>query len=97
MKKELADRTFFRRLVNKVVGNNKEEQVKFLAQQARRISSKTYVQAALRLIPALPDFRSLQKKNRRNHAHVHNLIDLILPIAAGSESLLSQKKFFENR
>ena len=92
MKKELVkDRTFLRKLVSKVVGNNKEEQVELLAQQARKISSTTYVQAALKLIPAQPDFLSLKKNNLRHHAHVHNLIDLILPIAASSD-LFSAKR-----
>ena len=68
-----------------------------MIKQAKKLSSKTYIQAALKLIPAQPDFLSLQKKNRRYHAHVHNLIDIVLPIAAGSESLLSQKKVFEYR
>ena len=70
MKNELVkDRTFFRKFVPKIVGSNKEEQVEFLIKQAKKLSSKTYIQAALKLIPAQPDFLSLQKK-----------IDVIMPL-----------------
>ena len=48
-------------------------------------------------IPDLPDYGMLEKKNRPAHAPIHSLIDKILPIAAGSENILSQKKIFENR
>ena len=48
-------------------------------------------------IPVPPDYDTLEKKNRPAHAPVHSLIDKILPIAASSENILSQKKVFENR
>ena len=90
-------RTFFRKLVEKVVGTNKEEQVKFLIREARKINKNTYVQSARSSIPTPPDYRSLAKIERRQHSHVHKLIDLFLPLAAGSESITSQKHIFENR
>ena len=90
-------RSFFRKLVEKVVGMNKDEQVAFLISEARKINQKTYVQAALSSIPKPPDYSSLDRSHRQQYNHVHKLIDLVLPIAAGSESLSSQRQVFENR
>ena len=90
-------RSFFRKLLEKVVGNDKDQQVEFLIQEARKINKKTYVQAALRSIPMPPDYSSLDKIHRPRHSHVHKLIDLILPLAAGSETATSQKLIFKSR
>ena len=83
--------------MHKLVGNKSADQVEFLIKQARKISRRTYIQTALKTIPLPPDYCSLQKKDRRLHAHIHSLIDLILPIAAGSESLSSKMEVFQNR
>lgn len=91
------ERKLFRKLVSKLAGNDKDHQTAFLINQARKISRTTYVQVALDSVPKLPDYAELEKKNRKTYAHVHNLIDKILPIAAGSGSLQSQRKVFENR
>lgn len=93
----VKERTFFGKLVHKLVGDKKDEQVEFLVKQARKISRTTYIQIALNSIPLPPDYCSLQQRARRNHAHIHRLIDIILPIAAGSESPVSQKQVFQNR
>ena len=55
------------------------------------------IRKIIKSIPDLPDYVTLEKKNRPAHAPHHSLIDTILHIAAGSENLLSQKKVFENR
>ena len=86
-----------RKLLAKLTGNDKDAQLEFLMKVARKTSRQTYVQVALETIPIPPDYASLEKKNRQTHAHVHNLIDKVLPIAAGSQSLLSQQKVLENR
>ena len=54
----------------------------------------------LKVVESIPDLSfhgTLEKKNRPAHAPIHSLIDKILPIAAGSENIHSQKKVFENR
>ena len=91
------ERALFRQLVAKLAGKDKDQQTRFLITQARKISRNTYVQITLESIPKPPDYAELHKKNRKTYAHVHNVIDKVLPIAAGSDSLLSQKKIFENR
>ena len=96
-RKRTDERRLFRELVSKLAGKDKNEQTKFLIDQARKISRKTYVQITLESIPKPPDYAELDKKNRKTYAHVHKLIDKALHIAAGSDSLLSQKKVFENR
>ena len=90
-------RLLFRKLLVKLAGEDKDDQVSFMINQSRRVSSKTYVNIVLKPIPELPDYVALEKKNRPTHSHVHSLIDQILRIAAGSENIESQKKIFENR
>ena len=91
------ERSLFRKFLAKLAGPDKEDQVAFMVNQAQVISSKTYVKAVLKSIPEIPDYLTLQKKNRPTYAHVHSLIDKILPIAAGSEEINSQKRVFESR
>lgn len=91
------ERSLFRKLVAKLGGTDKEEQIAFLIDQARKISSTTYIKAALKSISPPPDYGTLPKTQRQNYAHLHQLVDQILPIAAGSESTLSQKMLFESR
>ena len=91
------ERSLFRKFLAKLAGPDKEDQVAFMVYQAQVISSKTYVKAVLKSIPEIPDYLTLQKKNRPTYAHVHSLIDKILPIAAGSEEINSQKRVFESR
>ena len=91
------ERALFRQLVAKLAGKDKDQQTRFLITQARKISRNTYVQITLESIPKPPDYAELHIKNRKTYAHVHNLIDKVIPIAAGSDSLLSQKKLLENR
>ena len=81
------ERKLFRKLVSKLAGNFKDHQRAFLINQARKISRTTYVQVALDSVPKIPDYAELEKKNQKPYAHVHNLIDKILPISAGSQSL----------
>ena len=97
VEKRSKDRKMFRKLLSKLSGNDKDDQIAFLINEARTISSQTYVKVALKSIPRPPDYATLLKKNRQTHARVHQLIDEILPIAAGSTSLISQKSVFENR
>ena len=85
-RKRSAERKLFRRLVSKLAGNDKEHQTAFLINQAQKISRTSYVQVALDSLAKPQDYAELNKKNRKTHAHVHNLIDKILPIAAGSLS-----------
>ena len=80
------ERKLFRKLVSKLAGNFKDHQTAFLINQARKISRTTYVQVALDSVPKIPDYAELEKKNRKTSAHVHNLIDKILPLSAGSQS-----------
>ena len=95
--KRLRERKVFRELTAKLAGGSKEDQVVFLINQARKVDRKTYVLAALRSVTIPPEYISIQKDKRPPFAHVHRLIDAILPIAAGSSSIASQKKVFENR
>ena len=87
----------FRALLAKLAGNDKNHQTAFLVSQAHKICRTTYVQVALESIPAPPNYATLPKKNRGTYAHVHGLIDKVLPIAAGSTSLNSQRLVFKNR
>ena len=96
-KRIFSENTLFRKLVAKLVGEDIEEQIAFLMHQARKMSSTTYIKAALKSIPPPPDYATLQKVQRQNYSHLHQLIDQIIPIAAGSESILSQKMLIENR
>ena len=96
-KKRFKERMVFRKLLAKLSGNEKDDQIEFLINEARLISSQTYVKVTLKSIQKPPDYATLAKRNRQTHAHVHQLIDEILPIAAGSTSLISQMKVFENR
>ena len=95
--KRVRERKVFRKLAAKLAGADKEDQVAFLIDQARKVDRKTYVVAALKSITTPPDYISIQKDKRPTYAHVHRLIDIILPIVAGSSSSASQKKIFENR
>ena len=97
LKNRTRERSLFRKLAAKLAGEEKGDQVAFMINQSRKVSSKTYVKDVLKSIPKLPDYVELEKKNRQTHAHVHSLIDQILRIAAGSENIESQKKVFENR
>ena len=97
LKHRARERHLFRKLVAKLAGEEKDDQVAFMINQSRRVSRTTYVKAVLESIPKQPDYDSLEKKNRQTHAHIHRLIDQILRIAAGSENIQSQKKIFENR
>lgn len=98
LKNELVnERFFFRKLLSKLIGDDKAEQAEFLIQQARKLSKTTYVQATLKSIPVPPNYSSIERKNRRNYNHIHQLVDLILPIAAGSNSQRSQRTVFLNR
>ena len=96
-KKRTLERNLFRKLLTKLAGGDKEDKIAFLVNQAQLISRKTYVKAVLESIPKQPDYSTLEKKNRPTHAHIHKLIDQLLPIVAGSRDILSQKRVFESR
>ena len=97
LKHRSKERNLFRKLLAKLAGEDKDEQVEFLVHHARKISRKTYIKVVLESIPDPPDYITLEKKHRQTHASVHSLIDKILRVAAGSENIQSQKKVFENR
>ena len=78
--KRLRERKVFRELTAKLAGGSKEDQVVFLINQARKVDRKTYVLAALRSVTIPPEYISIQKDKRPPFAHVHRLIDAILPI-----------------
>ena len=96
-RKRAGLRLLFRKLLVKLAGEDKDEQVAFMVHQARKVSSKTYIKAVLESIPNQPDYVTLDKKNRPTYFPVRSLLDEILPIAAGTENIPSQKKLFENR
>ena len=81
----------------KKIFNKKTDQVASLVNQARKIRSGTFIKQALKTIPVPPTYSSLDKKGRRKHASVHSLIDVILPIAAGSTSPVCQLELLKNR
>ena len=95
--KRSPERKLFKILTAKLAGSEKEDQVAFLMNQARNLSRETYVSAALDSVTIPPNYASIEKKNRPTYRHVHKLIDAVLPIAAGSSSIISQKKIFEAR
>ena len=97
IRKRSKERTVFRRFLAKLSGDDKNDQIAFLINQAQKISRRTYVKVALHSIQKPPDYATLQKRSRETHAHIYQLIDEILPIAAGSTSLISQMRVFENR
>ena len=94
---EVERRCEFLANLTKKIFSKKNEQVTSLLSQAQKISSTTCVQQVLKSIPIPPDYATLDKKQRRNYSHLHNLIDIILPLAAGSSSPESQLKLLENR
>ena len=49
------------------------------------------------IMPAVPMYSLLSKKERRNYSQVHNLIDTILPIVSGSSSQKVQLQLLKNR
>ena len=55
-------RNLFRQLLAKLAGEDKDEQVALLVNQARKISKKTYVKIVLESIPDPPDYNTLEKK-----------------------------------
>ena len=97
LKHRSKERNLFRKLLAKLAGADKDNQVAFLVTKARRICSKTYMKVVLESIPNQPDYLTIEKKNRQTFAPVHSLIDEILRIAAGSGNIVSQKKIFESR
>ena len=62
LKHRARDRRLFRKLVAKLAGEDKDDQVSFMINQSRRVSSKTYVNVVLESIPEQPDYVALEKK-----------------------------------
>ena len=75
----------------KLAGEDKKDQIAFMVDRARKMSSKTYMKAVLESIPEWPSYLTLEK-----YTYVLSLINQLLPIAAGSENSLSQKKVFKS-
>ena len=86
-----------KKLLQKLVGNCEEKQLKFLMNLARGTNRKTYILEALKQLPIAPPYDLLTKNERRPYAYIHGLLDNILPIAAGSTSKKVQRQFLKNR
>ena len=57
--KRSKERSLFRKFLAKLAGNDKEDQVAFLVNQAKVISRKTYIKAMLQSIPKQPDYLTI--------------------------------------
>ena len=82
VKKGSQEGTLFRRLLEKLLGNDKQSQLNFLLHQARVIDRKTFITRALKIIPIPPTYSELTKNQRRSFENVYSLVR----IAAGSAS-----------
>ena len=96
-RKRATERSIFRDLLSKLAGTDSEDQMKFLVDQAKKISRNTYVKLTLDSFKLPPDFATLPKANRKTYRPIHQLIDTILPIAAGSPTPESQINLFKVR
>ena len=97
VKKGSQEGILFRRLLEKLLGNDKQNQLNFLMHQARVIDRKTYITRALKTIPILPIYSELTKNQRRSFVHVYSLVEKVVRIAAGSTSKEDQLKLLEDR
>ena len=102
IQKQSHEVTLFRRLLTKLLGDNKQKQLTFLKafllRQADTMSSKLdLVTASLNAINTPPDFMQIKKVNRRAYRGTYSLIDKILPLATGSNEPQSQLKLLEAR
>ena len=77
--------------------NKKTDRLNNVIKHAKKISRSTYIEKALETIPVPPEYSSLNKKDGAKYSNVHSLLDIILPIVAGSSSPESQLKLLENR
>ena len=75
----------------------KTDRLNNVIKHAKKIGRSTYIEKALETIPVPPEYSSLNKKDRAKYSNVHSLLDIILPIAAGSSSPESQLMLLENR
>ena len=97
VKKGSQEGTLFRRLLEKLLGNDKQNQLNFLMHQAKVIDRKTYITRALKTIPKPPTYSELTKNQRRAFEHVYSLVEEVVRIAAGSTSKEDQLKLLEDR
>ena len=87
----------FQELLVKLAGPDVIDQIRFLVDQAKRISKQTYLQVTLASVNAPPDFATMNRESRRYYRHLHKLVDTVLPLAAGSTSPKSQIKLLKAR
>ena len=97
VKKGSREGILSRRILEKLLGNDKQNQLNFLMHQAKVIDRKTYITRALKTIPKPPTYSELTKNQRRAFEHVYSLVEEVVRIAAGSTSKEDQLKLLEDR
>ena len=76
---------------------NKIDVICFHIDNLSSINSGKFIRRALGNLEVTPDYKSLMKKDSHKYVDIHSLIDIIIPIAAGSTSSDVQLLLLEDR
>ena len=75
---------------------NESIQIRVTTTKKRKILFN-FVHKALELMPTPPNYTSVEKRKKRKYAYLYQLVDKILPFAAGSSSRTEQLELLKTR